>query len=116
MKLTWKDALATIVTAGIGFIAWASVRGWDIAIINNHRLAIVAMGALGLGICAFASSPDAVTKKGTYSIFMSALGGLALVAVIAGAASGSHVFLWSMAIITVLLWAVTTVRHAKIQI
>ena len=115
MKLTWKDALATVVTAVIGFIAWVSVRGWDVAVIDNHRLAILAMGALGLGICAFASSPDAITKKGNYSVLMSALGGMAFLAVIAGLISGGHVFLWGMAGITLVLWAVTTVRHATVR-
>ena len=98
MSLTWKDAAATVLTAGI-VVTWLAVDG------NRWAAAIVfALGALSCSL--------GTAAKGRMWRLPAFLGVAALVLAVVALATGSWLALSLLALADVLLWAVTTLRHA----
>jgi hypothetical protein len=87
---------------------FATHEGWNVWLIgDSHRWAAGAIFAPGALTCGLGSpSKDAVTK------LLAVLGTIALVLAILAVATGSLTPLSLLVVDIVLLWAVSTVRHA----
>ena len=106
--LSRKDFTATVLTALAVLVFFATHEGWDVWLIgDSHRWAAGTIFALGALTCGLGSpSKGAVTK------LLAVLGALALALAILAIASGSLTPLSLLVVDIVLLWAVSSLRHA----
>jgi hypothetical protein len=106
--LSRKDFTATVLTALAVLAFFATHEGWDVWLIgDSHRWAAGTIFALGALTCGLGSpSKGAVTK------LLAVLGAIALALAILAIASGSLTPLSLLVVDIVLLWAVSTLRHA----
>jgi hypothetical protein len=109
MTLTRKDAAATLF-ATLSVLAFAATHeGWNVWLIgDNHRWAAALILVLGLGACITGGQPDAMTEHKTTAMF----GGVALVLGVLAIVTGSLTPLSLLVACIVVLWMLTTVRHA----
>jgi hypothetical protein len=115
MTLTWKDGLATALTALAVLVLVAAVESWDVWLVgSSHRWAAGVILVLGLVTCTLGSAdrdlstgrPDTTTK------LLSAVGVAALVFAVWALVTGSLTPLALLVASVVVLWAASTVRHA----
>lgn len=118
MRLSWRDSIATILVA-IGIVVYlAWVVGFDIPGLTEPVGVAIAMLVLGVAASMSAVVPGfAELLRGSklYLVSASALGLIALgagICTIAGA--DANVGLAVLALTTVLMWAMSTVRHVGV--
>jgi hypothetical protein len=108
MSLNRKDVAATLLTALAVLAFFATLESWDVWLIgDSHRWAAGAIFALGSLTCGLGSP-----SKSAVSRLLALLGGIALVLAILSVAMGSLTPLSLLVNDIVLLWAVSTLRHA----
>jgi hypothetical protein len=117
MKLTFRDAITTVLAGLVGAVVLAVTQGWAWPALGSPRAGILALGVLGIAMCSIGTrSEDMATKDALVRhpgmIAGSALGGVALVLLVAGLVVGSEALLVVFAIDLLLLWAIATLRHA----
>lgn len=117
MKLTFRDAITTVLAGLVAAVALSVTQGWAWPMIGTPRAGIVAIGILGVAMCSIGTrSQDMATKDAFLRhpgmIVGSVLGAAALVLLVAGLVVGSEALLVLLAVDLLLLWAVATLRHA----
>lgn len=112
MRLTWRDAVATVLTAGATtlYIGQAADASW--APLSGVRATALAVLVLGLGACAIGGA-EASRDSEVMSGPMPFLGSLTGVLLVGAAVSGWAAPLGIAVGVTCLLWLVTTVRHLR---
>ncbi len=115
MQLTWRDRLATFVVAAAAllYLAWFSFD--DGASETEVRWITAIVLALGFVASASAVVPgfDGLIHGSRLYLAVSSLLGLgAFVAGIAALVTGDEVWLVLLVVLTVVLWAMSTMRHA----
>jgi hypothetical protein len=96
--LTWKDGVATLLTASI-VVVWLTV--------DSHRWAAAIVLGLGMFSCQLGTR-----VRGEMSRLLAALGVVTLVLGVLAIVTGSATVLALLVLADVLLWAMTTLRHA----
>jgi hypothetical protein len=119
MRLTMKDALATLAVAAAASIygLWASGAAMSSA---STRLVAAVVFALGWAACTSATAeiksiygPDTRRRPAmTYVVAASVVGGVALVAGLLALVTASEAMLATLVVSTIVLWAMATIRHA----
>jgi len=106
MTLTRKDAVATGLT-GLAVVAFlATHEAWNVPLIgDSHRWAAAVILVLGIGACS-------VGARRTTSTLFSVLGSAAFVLAVL-ALTGSLTPLSFLVADMVVMWAITTGRHAQ---
>jgi hypothetical protein len=117
MRLTYRDAIATVLAMAVVAIMLAVTRGWDWPLLGSVKAGIVALGVVGIAGCTTATrTQDMATgqelKRHPGMILGSILGGAALVMFIGGLIAGTEAWLVALAMTLIALWFVATVRHA----
>ncbi|GAA3561081.1 hypothetical protein GCM10022419_047150 [Nonomuraea rosea] len=113
MRLTWKDALATVAAGANVAIYVAFTQGADVPIIDSVRGATGAILLVGIvGGCMLSAAPEEYERKGPYMAVASTLGGIALLAGVLGLITAGELALAVLFYATVALWFIATVRHA----
>ena len=114
MRLTWKDGAGTLLVALVGVVMVATVQGWDWPLLGSYRSAGLVVFGLGLLACPLGGSAlrTADDMKDPYVRFASALGVLALVALIGVLIWGTQAWFLALVLDIAVLWAVSTIRHA----
>jgi len=107
MALTWKDLIATVLAAGVLALAYVKFQGWQ-SWATAPRLGIVALALIGIGMCTL-SSPAA--GMGGWNVFLSGLGVVALLIIVAGLILGQPWLYYALAGDIVVLWLLSTTRH-----
>jgi len=109
MTLTRKDAAATALTALVVLVFAATHEGWGVPLIgDSHRWAAGAISLLGMTTCSLGSP-----AKGAGTKLLAALGMLALPLAVLALATGSLTWLSLLVVDIVLLWLLSTFRHAR---
>jgi hypothetical protein len=109
MTLTRKDAVATALTALAVLAFIATHHGWGVPLIgDSHRWGAGAVTLLGVLTCGQGS---ATAGRAMWPFAL--LGTLALVLAAVAIATGSLTPLSLLVADIVLLWALSTVRHAR---
>jgi hypothetical protein len=109
VTLTRKDALATVLTVLVVLAYLATHEGWDVWLIgDSHRWAAAAITLLGAMTCGQGSSDEPAQHK-----FSAFLGVLALILAVLALATGSLTPLSLLVADIVVLWAVSTLGHAR---
>lgn len=110
MRLTWKDAVATISTGLIIVVYVAYLAGADAPIIDSVRGATGTILLLGMaGGCAMSRGD---LPKGAYTVLLSTLGTVAVLAAAFALIADAEIALLVFFVATLALWLVATVRHA----
>lgn len=110
MRLDRYDAAATAATAVAAAAYYGHLAGWGV--LSGPRVTALAVLVTGLAACAVnGSRPGGVPTAGWYGRTASAFGIAAMVSGFAGVAFGIEAAVAVTAAITVLMWAVSTVRH-----
>jgi hypothetical protein len=110
MNLTWKDAAATGLTAGVVTLYGAYLAEADLGVWSNPRMLGVTTLVLGLGACATGAEPT-----GTPSAARKVAGVAAAVAGLAALWTivfGTSLTLAVAVAATAFLWLLATIRHA----
>jgi hypothetical protein len=117
MRLTWKDAISTVVMAAIVVIYIAflnSTTAWLISSARGTAAVVLVLGVVGgCGMGAAAAQYEGKRAQ-AYRSFASVLGVTALVAGVITLITASTVALAILVAATLALWLVATVRHAVI--
>jgi hypothetical protein len=112
MRLTWRDALSTLLVAAGAAVVVPLVGGWDWAPVGSYRLGVVALAVLGQGMCLLGRELKPGMKATPYVVLSCALGGAALVLVVAGLVTASRTVLIGLSVTVGALWLLATTRHA----
>jgi hypothetical protein len=108
MTLTRKDAAATVFTALAVLVFATTHEGWNVWLVgSSHRWAAGAILVLGMLTCA-TGSPE----KSRMTTLLAALGIAAFVLAVLALVTGSLTPLSLLVADIVVLWAVSTLRHA----
>ena len=115
MRLTGRDRLATLLVgaAALVYVVWVTANGAD----DETDVRVVTGIVLALGFVASASAvvpgfEGLMHGSKAYLIVSSLLGLGAFVAGIAALVTGQEVWLLLLVVSTVVLWALSTLRHA----
>ena len=117
MRLTWKDAVSTVLMAAIVVIYVAFLNSTTAWLISSARGTAAAVLVLGIvGGCGMSAAAEQYQGKQAraYTSFACALGGTALVAGVIALITASTVALAILVVATLALWLVATARHAFI--
>lgn len=113
MRLTWRDALASLlIVIGLAF-AFSVVQGWNWPLMNGVRAGIIALGVTGFVACPVSGWAGQVDKfyKSPFFAAGTIVGVLLLFLLIAGLFVGTMVYLeWMMAGV-VLIWVITLLHR-----
>jgi FtsH-binding integral membrane protein len=112
MRLTWRDAVTTILAVSVGAVTLAVTEEWDWPLFGSTRAAVGAVGAIGLAMCIVGGSRDVSPMKGTFGVVATALGVAAFVLIVLGVITGSESVLITLVGVIGVLWFTTTLRHA----
>ena len=109
MTVGRKDIAATVLTVLVVLAFLATHEGWGVPVIgDSHRWAAGAISLLGIGTCGLGTpGKDAASK------LLAVLGMLAVVLAVLSLATGSLTPLSFLLADIVILWAVSTWRHAR---
>ena len=106
MTLTRKDAVATGLTGLAVFVFLATHEAWNVPLVgDSYRWAAAVIMALGLAACS-------VGAKRVNSALFAILGGAAFVFGVLALITGSLTPLSLLVADMVVMWALTTLRHA----
>jgi hypothetical protein len=113
MRLSWKDAVATGLTGVIAAMYIGYLLDANPAFLSGTRAVAGATFALGLAACILAAQPaPGSAQKRPDTILVDILGTVALVAASTALFFGSSTALGFLVTATVLLWALSSARHA----
>ena len=108
MTLELRDLTATALTTLAVLVFAATHEGWNVPLVGgSHRWAAGAVLLLGTATCGLGTR-----TKGVASTLLAMLGVLALVFAVIALATGSLTPLSLLVADIVLLWALSTLRHA----
>lgn len=114
MALGGRDLIATVLAAGSGWIAYVQGKGLDTAVLSSPRWAAVLLLIIGIGMCI--SGTDAtLTQTSPWYKTLAALGGICALLALAGVITGNKTVVEVAAIALVIMWALTTGRHAAVR-
>ncbi|MEO3859652.1 hypothetical protein [Acrocarpospora sp. B8E8] len=117
MRLTWKDAITTVVMAAVVALYVAYTQGSDLLLASSVRWTTVSILVLGMvGGCAFGAADQLYgasrsTFTRAYTVVTTVLGVTALTAAVVGLIAASEVALTVLFAATATLWLLATVRH-----
>ena len=113
MRLTRRDGFMAVLMGAATAVMLAVTQGWDWPLLGSYRTGTLAMFVIGQGMCAAGARDVMTSQKGSaYVVTMSTIGAGALVTMIVGLITASAVAFVTLWGIILVMWAVTTVRHA----
>jgi uncharacterized membrane protein YccC len=111
MRVSFKDAFATLLAAFAALVALAVLGGWGWPLLGGYRAGTIALGVIGIAMCAIGSDYSTVRGLDPFVAVAGVLGVAVLGLVIAGLIwATAALFVW-LAVTILVLWLVTTVRH-----
>ena len=113
MRLDRRDALSTVVLGAGLAMALSVMLGWNWPLLGGVREGIIALGIAGLGSCILGSPRERFYRTDPFGVAMMLVVMLALaVAIVGGLITGSVEYLVALMLVTIMLWALATIRHA----
>ncbi len=110
MSLSWRDAIATIIIAGVGVLTYAKLSGVNVPLLGNWRLSTLALLLLGFATCVIVGW-DVTPSQNAWTAIASTLGVFGLLVGVAGLIFESKFLFVSLAVDITALWVVATLHH-----
>jgi hypothetical protein len=112
MRLTWRDAMATVLTAGIVALYAAYLAGEDLPLVSGERVLAGLILVVGLVACAVGSTAMTTGASAGLAVHVGGtLGAAAFLAALITMVTGAAGTLAILVGVTVALWLFATVRH-----
>jgi hypothetical protein len=113
MRLTWRDAVSTVlVLVGLS-MALSVVQGWGWPFLGGVRAGIIALGVTGVAACMLGSPGDRFFFTDPFGLITTLIAVTAIaIAIVGGLITGMQQFLFVLMGVIVVLWVVATLRHA----
>jgi hypothetical protein len=111
MRLTWRDGVETVLAGLAVAVVFAVTQGWNWPLLGSVGAGVVVLGVIGWTMCIFSGSTTS-SMKDPFTIVMSVLGSGALVLLVVGLITKSEAVLVALAVVTVVMWLVSTTAHA----
>jgi hypothetical protein len=113
MRLTWRDAVSTVlVLAGLA-MALSVIEGWGWPLLGGVREGIVAAGITGVAACLLGSSLERSYFADPFGLVTLIIGMAVIgIAIVGGLIFGTQEFLLALMLVIGMLWVLATVRHA----
>jgi hypothetical protein len=115
MRLTWKDAVATVLTGGIVTLYVAFLAGTSLPLVAGPRVLAAVTLVTGMAACAVGGSAVTGRSSGPAVPVAALFGTVAFAAGLVAVVTGSHVMLGVLVGTTVALWILATARHALVR-
>jgi hypothetical protein len=113
MRLTWRDAVSTVLVAVGLAMALSVLAGWGWPLLGGVRAGIIALAVTGWVACMVGSPLERSYYVDPFGLATAIVGiGAVAVSVVAGLITDGPQFLLSLMLVTGMLWALATVRHA----
>jgi hypothetical protein len=113
MRLTWRDAAATVLAALVVIVLLALTQAWSWPLLGDYRAGIVALAIIGVAMCAVGTrAADSAAFKQPFMILASVLGAGAIGLVVLGLIFATGAIFVGLGITILTLWALTTLDHA----
>lgn len=110
MSIGWKDAIATILTAGAAVITYAKLNGFNWPLLSSYRTASVVLMVFGIGAC-IAATWSNTPLKDNWTTLASTLGVFALGLGLVNLIANSQILFVALAVDIIALWAIATFHH-----
>ena len=113
MRLTWRDALATLITAAGILAAVSTLQGWGWPLLADARAGVITLLVMALVVCPLGlGSPAPSFYKDPFILAAMALGSAILVLGMIGLFATPATYLSWMIGLTAANWLVATIHHA----
>ena len=109
MRLTWRDGIASLLTAAAAAIFWALQAGISLPLVASVRGTAAAILLIGVAACATGAR---MNERGPLLTTLGFLGTVAFFAGLVAIIWASEAALAIETSVIVFLWAATTIRHA----
>ena len=113
MRLTWKDLASTVlVVVGLA-LALSVMQGWNWPLVGGVREGIIALAVVGFGAHLLGAPRERFywTDPFALAVMLIVLAAMAI-AIVGGLITGSAEYLSILMVVTAMLWALATLRHA----
>jgi hypothetical protein len=116
MRLTRRDGIATLAVAAVAALYWAYRSGTDLSLLSGPRALSIAVFVLGVTACAIGGNTigPGQDKQPRWAQIYGIHGALAFVLMVLVLITGSSTLLAVLVGLVLLLWLLTTVRHAVV--
>jgi hypothetical protein len=111
MRFTSKDVFGLVLAATAVVVAMAVTYGWGWPLLGDYRAGTVALGAIGIAMCAGASDVKGTRMSDPFIVLATLLGITALGLFIAGLVWATAQIFAGLVAAIIGLWLVATVRH-----
>ena len=111
MRLTSKDFVGTALVATAILVGFAVSYSWGWPLLSDYRAGTIALGIIGIAMCAAGSETTAWKGTDPFIVVASALGFVALALIVAGLIWATAELFVGLVAVIVLLWFVATARH-----
>jgi len=111
MRLTWRDGIATVLTAAAVAIFWALQAGFSLPLVASVRGAAAAILLIGVAACAAGAR---MNERGPLFTALGFLGAVAFFSGLIAIIWASEAALAVETSVIVFLWAATTIRHTLV--
>ncbi len=113
MRLTWRDAVSTVLMLVGLCMALFVVQGWGWPLLGGVRAGIIALGVASVAACLLGSTLDRFYLTDPFGLITTLIAMTALaLAIVGGLITGAQQFLLVLMVVTGMLWLLATVRHA----
>lgn len=113
MRLTWKDALGTMITAGGILAAVSALQGWGWPFLSDARAGVITLLLMSVVVCPLGfANPGPTFYKDPFILAAMVVGTAILVLGVIGVITMPATYLPWMIGLTVVNWLVTVIHHA----
>jgi hypothetical protein len=113
MRLNWKDLLSTVLLVVGLALALSATQGWNWPLLGGVREGIIALTVFGFGAHLLGAPRERFYYTDPFALVTILIVVAAMaIAIVGGLITGSVQFLVMLMIVTTMLWAMATLRHA----
>src|SRR5690242_9511094 len=113
MRLTWRDALGTLITAAGILAALSTLQGWNWPLLADARAGVIALLVMSLVVCPLGfANPGPAFYKDPFVLIAMGVGSAILILGVIGLFGQPATYLPWMIGLTMANWLVTTIHHA----
>ena len=113
MQLTWKDLFSTVLVAFGLALALSVTQGWNWPLLGGVREGIIALTVVGVGAHLLGAPRQKFYFTDPFGLMMLLIVVVAFaVAIVGGLITASVEYLLVLMLVTTMLWAMATLRHA----
>ncbi len=113
MRLSWKDVWSTVLVVVGLTMALSVTQGWNWPFLGGVREGIIVLAIAGVSACLLGAPRERSWFTDPFALAFVLVAAVALaIGIVGGLIVGSVSYLVVLMVVTTMLWAVATLRHA----